>query len=147
MIQKKYTAKHVAYTCIVILIISGILFVGTISRDYKIVFKNGISLVAKTRVPAAPGFSIDNSIPEKITVNIMHNGSVGYDVQISRFENMSFGKIYRTALPYKERGLMKGGVYYYVRVRSVAVVPNTSRKVHGQWGAVRKVLVREKHSK
>ena len=144
MIQTRYTARHVVYTCIVVLAISGVLFIGTVSRDYKIVTENGLALVAKIYVPAAPGFSIDNSVPEKITVNIASNGSDGYDVQISRFENMSFGKIYRTALPYKERGLMKGGAYYYVRIRSVVTVPNTNRRVHGQWGAVKRVLVREK---
>lgn len=139
---KKFTLRHLILAIIAIIVLVIVMYTSLVLRDYDIKTDGGIHLVSKTPVPGAPGFSMDNSVPEKLTIRINENGAVSYDIQISRFESMAFAKTYRTALPYKERGLMKGGKKYYVRVRSVATKPNTSRKVVGQWGTVRSTTIK-----
>ena len=140
---KRYTKKHVFITLGLMAALVVVMYTSIVLRDYNLVFEDGIQTVAKTPVPGPPGFSIANSVPGKITVNIVANGSQSYDIQMSRFKNMAFGKTYRTVLTKKERGLMSKGKTYYVRCRSVAYKPGTTRRVHGKWGSVRSVTVRK----
>lgn len=141
--SKRFTARHVVYTIIGIAALVAVMYSSLVLRDYDIVFEDGLTLVSKTPVKAPPGFTLDTSLPEKLTVNIKPNGAEAYDIQISRFESMAFGKTYRTALPKKQQGLMKGGKDYYIRVRSVDNKPGTVRKVFGKWGAVRKATIKK----
>lgn len=141
---KKFTGVHVIITIVFIVVLVIIMYSAIILRDYSIVTNGGIHLKSKTPVAGPPGYSLDNSVPEKLTININDNGSEGYDLQIGRFENMMFSKTYRTATPRKDLGLMKAGKKYYVRARSVTTKPGTSRKIHGEWGKTRSVVIKEK---
>lgn len=141
---KKFTGIHVVYTVIFIIVLVIVMYTAIVLRDYNIVTDGGIHLKSKTPVAGPPGYSLDNSVPEKLIININDNGSEGYDLQIGRFENMMFSKTYRTALPRKDLGLMKGGKKYYVRARSVITKSGTSRKIHGEWGKTRSVVIKAK---
>lgn len=142
--MKKYTWRHVVLTIFGIGILISIMYTGLVLRDYSIKFENGgLRLVAKSSVPGAPGFTLDNGVPEKLTVRLTENGAVAYDVQVSRFKNMFFARTYRTQAGFKSIGLMAGGKTYYVRARSIADKPGTSRKVVGQWSSVRSVKIQE----
>ena len=119
-----------------------IMFSGTMSRDYKIVLKGGPHLESKTPVLGPPGFSLDNGVENKLTINIAGNGAVGYDLQVSRFKSMLFARTYRTAVTKKEIGLMPSGKTYYVRSRSVVVKTGTTRRIHGNWSEKRSVKIK-----
>lgn len=133
---------------ILILVIAAIIFVmyaGFILTDYNIKFDGGIQLVSKTPVAGSPGFSVNNTVPGKLTVTIAKNGSPAYDVQISMFSNMFFPKTYRIdgTTGSKTLGMLFEGTTYYLRARSVANKPNSARKVNGLWGKVRSVTVKK----
>lgn len=138
---RRYTLRHLFILVIFVAALVFVLYTSLVLRDYNISFTGGPHLVAKIAVPPAPGFTINNAVPGKLSVSYSGNAQA-YELQLSRSRRMLFGKTYRSELPYKDLGLLKGGKTYYMRARS-CVLNDKGRSIHGQWGPIKAVIVRE----